>query len=190
MGKTFGLTFRYTCEKYFSALCALQVELNYTELGWKEEINDRNNNPLPDTYQRNQHYFQVPFMARLAWGKEKRGMMGYLILGPQIGYCFKEKSERSDTWTLGYDGMPNRPNNRYEQYEMNIENKFDYGITGGLGMELNTKVGCFKLEGRYYFGLGNIFKNSKKDTFERSGNGAIVVRLGYLIDINKKRNKK
>ncbi len=189
IGKTFGLTLRYTCEKYFSAVCALQVELNYMELGWREEINDKYNNPLPDTYRRNLHYVQLPFMARLAWGKEHRGMMGYLVLGPQVGYCFKENSVRSNVWTLGNDGKPSRPNDRYEQYDMAIEKKFDYGITGGLGMELSTKIGHFLLEGRYYFGLGNIFNDSKKDLFERSANGAIVAKLTYLIDVNRKRNR-
>ena len=33
-GPTFGLTFRYTCEKYFSAVCALQVLVNYARVGW------------------------------------------------------------------------------------------------------------------------------------------------------------
>ena len=46
-GTTFGISLRYTCEKYFAALCALQAEVNYTEMGWKEKIETST-----DTYQR------------------------------------------------------------------------------------------------------------------------------------------
>ena len=37
-GYTCGLTARYTCEKYFSTLCAVQMEVNMTQLGWRERI--------------------------------------------------------------------------------------------------------------------------------------------------------
>ncbi len=189
-GPTFGVTMRYTCEKYFGAVCALQVELNYAQLGWKERIHNAQNNPLPDTYQRQQNYIQLPFLARLGWGREYKGLMGYLILGPQIGYCIEEKSKRSKVWTLNGAGVPDRPANRYEQYDMPIERPFDYGITGGLGLELSTKVGHFLLEGRYYYGLSDIFNNSKKDVFARSANGSIIAKVTYLIDVNKKRRNK
>lgn len=31
-GMTMGITTRYTCEKYFSMICAIQGELNYAQL--------------------------------------------------------------------------------------------------------------------------------------------------------------
>ena len=61
----------------------------------------------------------------------------------------------------------------------------DYGICGGGGIDWSTKVGHFVLEGRYYYGLGDIFKNTKKDYFGRSGNSSITVKLSYLFDIIK-----
>lgn len=182
-GPTFGLTFRYTCEKYFSAVCALQVELNYARLGWKESIEDGQNNPLPDRYERHMDYIQIPFMARLGWGREVRGLMGYLIAGPQVGFCFGEKSERSAEWTEVSPGVPDRPNGMYAQYSMPLERKFDYGITGGLGLELHTKIGHFMVEGRYYYGLSDLFGNSKSDVFSRSNNGTITAKVTYLFNV-------
>ena len=69
------------------------------------------------------------------------------------------------------------------QYGKSVENRFEYGITGGGGLELSTAIGHFQLEGRYYFGLSDIWANSKKDPFGRSANGAIYVRLSYLMDL-------
>lgn len=180
---TLGVTFRYTSEKFLTACCALQMELNYTRLGWTEDVLDSNSRPLPDTFKRNFDYLQLPFMARLAWGKEQRGAQFFLLLGPQIGYCIAESKEFGQHWTLNSAGYPDRPNNMYAQYELPVKNKFDYGITGGVGVELNTNAGHFLLEGRYYYGLADVFGNSKKDVFSRSNNGAIVAKLSYLFDI-------
>lgn len=184
LGPTFGLVARFMSEKYFNTYCALQIEVNYTTLGWRENILDSNSQPLPDTYTRNQDYIQMPFLARLGWGKEYNGFMGYFLAGPQVGFCIGENSSQSE-FTLDSSGVPDRPNGMYVQYDMDIERKFDYGITAGLGVELSTKFGHFLVEGRYYYGLSDIFNNSKKDAFGRSNNGTIVAKVTYLIDIKK-----
>ena len=55
VGYTAGVVARFTSEKYFKALCSLQLELNYTQLGWKENVLDAQSQPLPDTYRRDLH---------------------------------------------------------------------------------------------------------------------------------------
>ena len=138
----------------------------------------------PQTYHRDIHYLQVPLLARLALGKEHKGAMGYLILGPQVGWMLGDNAVHSESWT-----PLDRINGRNEQYDLAIKNRFDYGITGGLGCELNPSAGHFLVEGRYYFGLANIFGASKADAFSRSANGAIVGKVTYLLPaIKKKKN--
>ena len=111
LGPSFGVTFRMTSEKYFKSLCALQIELNYAQLGWKEDVLNGNGEPLPDTYARNMNYLQLPFLARMGWGKEKNGVLGFILAGPQVGYCFSEASQRSSVWTVdAATGLPDRPN--------------------------------------------------------------------------------
>ena len=166
IGYTGGIAMKYTCEKYFNTVCALQVELNYARLGWKEDILNSAGEKLSDTYQRNMNYIQLPMFANLGWGREEKGFMFYILAGPQVGYCFGDKSVKSSTWTLNPSGNPDRPNN--------------------MGLELNTsKLGHFTLEGRYYYGLGDVFGNSKKDVFSRSANSSIVVKMGYYITVMK-----
>lgn len=184
VGPSFGVAARFTSEIYFKLICALQVEVNFSTLGWRENIIDANSQPLPDTYERNQNYVQVPMLARLALGNEN-GLTGYLVAGPQIGFMVSEKSKRSSTWTLDSEGNPDRPNGMYVQYDMAADRKFDYGITAGLGMELATRAGRFALEGRYYYGLGDIYKNGKKDVFGRSNHGTITALLSYFFDLKK-----
>lgn len=178
-GTTFGVTARYTCEKYFQVYCALQAEINYASLGWKELIETSD-----DTYSRDMNYIQIPMFARLAMGRERGGFQGFLLLGPQIGFCFSEKSHKSGAWNDYTLSM--RPNGIIKQYDLDVENRFEYGIAGGLGGEFSTKSGHrFAIEGRYFYGLSDIFGNSKKDPFGRSNNGAIYAKVSYLFDLIK-----
>ena len=181
VGPSLGVVVRIDSEMYFKTLCALQAELNLTQLGWTEDILNSQTQPLPDKYSRHLYYLQMPFLAHLAWGKESNGLAGFLNLGPQIGFLLGEGSSKSSTWTLNAEGNPDRPNNRYAQYDMEAENRFDYGIMGGVGLEWHNRLGHFSLEGRSYYGLADIFGNSKKDVFARSNNGTISIRLSYLM---------
>ena len=175
-GMSMGVTARYISEKYFNMLCGIQVELNYSQRGWNENIEDGSEN----TYSRTMNYLEVPMLAHLAFGKDAldRGVRFFLNLGPQFAFFLNEKENMSENWNPAY-----RPNGVVQQYGKMVENKFDYGIVGGAGLELSTGIGHFLLEGRYYLGLSDFYKSTKKDEFGRSGHSFIGVRLTYLYDI-------
>ena len=177
-GMEFGFTARYMSEKYFKMMCGIQAEINYSQRGWKENIEDGSGN----TYSRTMNYLEIPLLAHLAFGKDEleKGMKFFVNMGPQISYFLSEKEKMSEEWNPNY-----RPNGVNQQYGKMVENKFDYGILGGLGVELSTKYGHFLLEGRYYYGLSDFWGSSKKDEFSRSGHSYIGIRLTYLYDIIK-----
>jgi hypothetical protein len=175
-GITGGVTLRYNSEKYFWIICAAQVECNISQRGWKELIEDGSGNE----YSRLINYVEVPFMAHLGFGREMHGVQGFMNIGPQIGFYLNDSEAYGGTtpWDITA-----RPNGVTEQYGKTIENKIDYGITGGLGLELRTGLGAFGIEGRYYFGLSDIFDNSKVDYFGRSANNVISLRVHYLFTL-------
>ena len=178
MGMSFGLTARYMSEKYFKMMCGIQAEINYTQRGWKENIEDGTG----DTYSRTMNYAEMPLLAHLAFGKDAldKGAKFFINMGPQVAFFLNEKEKMSEDWNPAY-----RPNGVNQQYGKWVENKFDYGLLGGLGMELSTKAGHFLLEGRYYYGLADFWGSSKKDEFGRSGHSYMGVKLTYLFDITK-----
>lgn len=190
-GITGGLSFRYVCEKYFRTVCSVQAEVNYARIGWKEDILNLNDQPVinPQTgnaeeYSRDMNYIQVPVFAHLAWGREQRGVQFFFQAGPQIGFCISETTKAN--YDLSQPNKTDRANSTTEQETMPIENKIDYGIAAGLGLEYShPKMGHFQLEGRYYYGLGNIYGDSKKDYFGKSNFSNIVVKLTYLFDLTK-----
>ncbi len=169
LAPTFGVTARYISEKYFAMICGVQVELNYSQRGWKEDPEEK-----PYSYERKMNYLELPFLVHLAFGKE-RGVQFFVNAGPQLGYLLNEKEVFGGNWQTYH----------YQQHGKATEKRFDYGIVGGGGLELRTGAGNFLLEGRYYFGLGDFFNNSKRDYFERSAHTTISVRLTYLFDITR-----
>lgn len=181
-GMSIGFSARYICERYMKMLCGVQMEVNYTEMGWKEAQEN-----TPDQYERKVNYLQIPLLANLGFGREVKGVKGYLLLGPQIGIYLSDKAKKNE-WVD--EQNPIRPNNVIQQYSLPIQRKFEYGITGGLGIEISSKIGHIMLDGRYYYGLSDIFNNGKSDPFGRSANGAIVVRATYLFDIIKTKGVK
>lgn len=198
-GMTGGLTIRYTCEKYFKSICAIVAEVNYAQTGWKENIMDIDNQPVyyvDDTemqnrlaYERKMNYVQIPLMARLGWGRERKGLQGFIQLGPQIGFFLSESTNTN--LVAGKGTLTQRSSRVVAQDTMAVQKTFDYGIAVGGGIEFShPKVGHFILEGRYYYGLGDIYKNTKSDYFGRSNFGQIVIKATYLFDIIKTKNPK
>lgn len=179
-GYTGGATLRYTTEKYFALICAAQLEVNFAQRGWNETIDDGSDN----TYRRTTNYIEIPFFAHLGWGKEDRGFQFFINAGPQIGLFLSDEEFYGFTQEKPWDPS-NRPNNQTAQYGKKVENTLEYGIAGGAGIELKTGIGNFIVEGRYFFGLSDMFGNSKADPFGRSANTTITAKITYLVDILK-----
>lgn len=174
MGLNGGITARYISERYFKMICGAQLEVNFSQHGWSEYYQD-----YPQLqYTRKMNYVEIPFLAHLAFGKEQRGLQFFVHAGPQIGFFLSDSRTQSGDWE-NYSGIT------VEQHDMDVENKFDYGITAGLGVELKTGAGNFLLEGRYYYALSDFYHSTKKDYFSRSAHGAIVAKLTYLFDLVK-----
>ena len=190
-GITGGLAMRYVCEKYFKTIASVYAEVNYASLGWKEKRQDRSNQPvinkvtgLPEEYSRTINYIQVPVMAHLAWGREHKGLNFFVNLGPQFGVYMSESTKTN--FNLADRNTDDRVSTVVAQDTMAVQNKFDYGIAVGLGAEYSIpKAGHILVEARYYYGLGNIYGDSKRDFFGSSNFGNIVIKAAYLFDITK-----
>lgn len=67
-GMSFGFTARYTVEKYFSTIASVQAEVNFSQMGWKENILNTSDQPVinavtgqAEKYERTINYIQIPF---------------------------------------------------------------------------------------------------------------------------------
>lgn len=171
MGYTAGVTFRYAEEKNFGLL----AEVNVAQRGWKENFEE-----FPFEYTRQLTYLQIPIMTHITFGNTK--VKGFFNAGPEVGFMIGE-SVTSNFDVNDYANIQGFPiiNRHNEQLVLPIKNSIDYGISAGAGIELIAKrKHSFLLEGRFYYGLGNIFGSRKKDAFSASTSMSIMVTLGYM----------
>lgn len=168
MGPTFGIVYRYIEEKYFG----IQAELLFTQRGWKDKLED-----YPDLYfERSLNYVELPIMSHIFFGNNR--VRGFVNLGPKFSYFIGDSKKTNITQAI--DGVIT------DHQTLEISKRFDYGITGGAGIEIRFGRNSVLLEGRYYFGLGDIFPNEKKDAFEASANQNIGITATYLFHFKRK----
>lgn len=171
-GFTGGVSFRFAEERHVGIL----AELNIAQRGWKEDFED-----APFDYQRHTTYLSLPIMTHIFFGKPRAKC--FINLGPELSLMISESTSANfDYRNLSTVAVFPIHNRMTEQMITPVKNKFDYGITAGLGGEfLISRNHSVFVEARYYFGLGNIFPASKKDTFSASRNSSISVTAGYFF---------
>lgn len=169
MGSNGAVSVRYAEERLFG----LVAELGWTTRGWKENFEEH-----PLSYSRSLTYLTVPIMTQIIFGS--RRFKTFVNLGPQFNFLLGS-SISSDFDYLDpskVEGFP--PNRQTEQLRLDVSGKFDYGICAGIGFEFYVHPRhSIQVEGRYYFGLGNIFPSRKADYFSASRNTSIEISLGY-----------
>lgn len=165
-----GISVRYLTEKNLGLI----AELNYSQLGWDQDFRE----DPQYAYSRTLNYIELPIMTHIYWGRKVRFVIN---LGPKIGFLMSDSEDMNKELSdfLGSGNVGDRIITH--QYYRKPEKKFDYGIIVGTGVELRTGIGHFLLEGRYTFGLGDIYNNTKADYFQRSANRVISARLTYYI---------
>lgn len=169
-----GVQFRYVEEKHVG----IMAEINIEQRGWKEDFEEH-----PFSYERKLTYIQVPLLTHIFFGGKK--FKGFINLGPEVSYMIGEGTSADFDYN-NISSIPDFPitNRTNEQLYTPVKNKFDYGISAGAGVEFIVKHRhSFMLEGRYYFGLGNIYPDKKKDTFSASRSSTISVALSYLFRV-------
>ena len=174
MGMVGGVMFKYIEENHFGLI----AELNFEQRGWEENFKD-----APYKYSRTINYIQIPLLTHIYFGNEHARF--FVNAGPEIGFKIGE-STNANFDINNYENLPNFPNKNRNNLQLTIpaENLIDYGISAGLGTEIfiNHKH-SLSLEGRFYYGLGNILKSGRTEEFNASNSMSIMITLGYWFRI-------
>lgn len=171
-GAIAGVKIRYTEEKCVGVL----GEINIAQRGWAEKYEADE----PFQYSRTLTYVTIPIMTHIFFGPQR--FKCFINLGPELAFMISDKV-RANFDYANMSVVKNYPTMREtEQLYTNAKNKIDFGITAGIGGEwyINRR-NSVTVEARYYFGLGNIYPSSKKDTFAASRGNSIEVTAGYMF---------
>lgn len=172
-----GVAAKYISQKHLG----LVVETNYSQRGWEEEYGPESG----FSYNRTLNYLEIPFMTHVYFGNKTRFILN---AGPQLSFLLNDNQEMSQALADDLDARREaNPDARigYQYNPISEMQRVDYGLIGGLGLEIQTGIGSFNLEGRYYFGLGDIFTSRRSDNayFGRSAHRLIEGKLTYYLRI-------
>ncbi len=135
--------------------------------------------PLTDTseYKRINNYLEIPIFMQVRI--ENKGFFIHLNVGCYSSYLIST-----------YQG-----NNTYgffikEEYDFNIlkDNRFDYGLAGGLGFGFETRFGVLQLDARFTLGFGDIYKHNFKGNPTQSPARMLGASLSYFVNLTKLSN--
>lgn len=166
-----GATARWITENHLG----LVAEINYARQGWQEDFSEYEENNY--RYGRTLNYIEIPFLTHIYFGGERARF--FVNIGPKIAFLLSENTDQN------LNGEA--PHQVNEQHDMKVEGKVDWGLGGGPGFELRTGIGSFLVEGRYYYGLGNLYGSMKEDRFAISAPHVITAKITYMFTLWKKK---
>lgn len=171
LGMNGGVTFRYIEENHFGLI----AEVNFEQRGWSENFEE-----YPYEYTRTLNYVQIPFLAHIYFGR--RGKF-FFNAGPEIGFLLGESTSANFDYN-NVSQIPNFPLRTTYQYQLAAENKVDYGISAGLGGEFNlNRRNSIYIEGRFYYGLGNVLRSGRTEKFRGSNSMSVMASIGYWFRV-------
>lgn len=166
---TMGVAARYIEEQYFG----LQMELLLTERAFADDWEPNEDGWV---FERKLLYVELPVMAHVYFNMGKRNQVA-IDLGPKLAWFVSDRTNSNLPDNYGQTLLTEHY--QYVHHDLPIEKKFDYGLQFGLGYEFRiNKLLSAQLTGRYYFGLGNLWPDSKADHFEQSSNSSFQISLG------------
>ena len=172
-----GLAIRYITEKNLGLI----AELNYSQQGW-EQYFEPSETGVPSPYQHSHqlNYLELPILTHIYFGNKVRV---FFNLGPKLSFLLSDSEKMNQALSDALEGGDLGTSFMTYQYYRKAERKIDYALMAGMGLEFRSGIGHFAFEGRYTFGLGDIYKNSKSDFFNRSANRVISVKLTYYVKL-------
>lgn len=149
------------------------IEFDYSQRGWLEKPKDLDEpyNKLGLFYDRTLTFVNMPIMTQLTFGKKALKLT--VDMGAHFGYLISESS-KSNFGDQKIPGVVTR------QHSMPVENKFAWGIGGGVGTEYHFSHFVAGIRASYVYGLGEIYGNSRSDYFGKSSEQIAAAKAYFL----------
>ena len=170
----------------FSNAFALQPELNFIQKGVNAEYQYSGSDWQEEsTTEITLNYLELPVLAKLSAGTEQFQM--FALAGPRIsmaldGEISMDYEYYMDGELVDYgSGSLSIPVGESSEDGIGA-NRFDFGLTFGLGASLKAGPGRVMVDARYDLGLGN-WNYDAADSEEEIFNRGVGVTLGYLMPL-------
>ena len=158
-----GLSWRYYSLPRFVGCVGVDVEWLQSGFSYAPYASIYENKKDYKYYQRNVNTLMVPLVWQPHFYMIKNTVRVYLEAAVTFSYYFASSFKNYETYTFG--SLNGQGLTVIEgKYHMRSErdNRFGYGLAGGLGIDFLIKQVEIGIRGRYYFGYSDILKNRNK----------------------------
>lgn len=159
-----GIAWKYYSPEKF--LGGVSMEIEFLQKAYQYRLRDSYSLELTDmSYRRTVNSVQIPLIWQPHYTTPNNRFRVFLNLGISVQYHFPVSLAE-----YVYKGKEVYYREKYEQILIR-DNPFGYGLLGGLGFNIAFNRWEFMLEGRYYFGYGDILRNNGKYPSSIDGTG-------------------
>lgn len=118
------------------------------------------------------NYLELPVMAKFNLKTKNQKFSLFSKIGGSASMAFSAYRE-----VMEIPDLQPFSRTKLELNDNDALSRWDYGLYGGLGMEVAIGPGRLLMEGNYYYGIPNV------DSFNRSQNRSVEISVGYLISL-------
>ena len=167
--------------QYFSQPnVGVQIDMLYIQKGFKTKLDTTEH----IQYERTIDYLSFPFLMHAYIGKRKFNLS--FLLGPYISYAIASNEVFTE------DNVSSEAEYVFDRKK---DNRFEFGLQGGIGFRHAFKFGILELEGIFSFSFTSFYKwgatneDPDKDRFfpipEQAQNQGIQITLSYYRSFGK-----
>ncbi len=169
----YGLSLVYYTSYYWGIKWGMNVEFNQVTKGWRDVWPEG----AGVEYERYMTYWDIPIFTQANFGT--KGWRYIVNLGPFLNFMSGGKetleSETQDKFPFYYGAK--------------VDNKFQFGIGGGVGVAKTLPFGRVQVEGRAMQSLMGIFRFDSEDSYT-SQHRYFEVSAGLYVTILKSNRRK
>lgn len=168
MGGDYGVTLKFYNMEYIG----FQAELNYIERGYRLPVREW------EFYLRNNRYIELPMYMQGRY--QYKGTFLHLNLGCYGAYLL-----------YATEGLNTTGEFVMEEIKLNVlyDNRFDFGISGGVGLGHEFSWGVLQVDGRIFFGFPDLFDHTYEGMPRESRTYNESVSVSYYLNLSKVREQ-
>lgn len=167
-GFDLGLSIKHYNAKYVG----FQAELYSTKRGFRKPTDETNN----FSYRRINTYIELPMFIQFRLNLKFAYI--HVNAGPYIAYLLS--AEEGDNTSGSF---------KMEKIEFNVlrDNRFDYGLMGGLGLSYDFRWGTIQADARVSYGFADLYDHSYKGMPSQSISVTQNVTVAYFYRFGDKK---
>jgi len=165
----YGLVVKHFDDKWFG----FQGEIFLTQRGYNAPFNETNK------FQRINNYIELPIFFQIRLNIKNVHLHGNA--GCYAAYLTSAQEGVDTTGTLVLKKV---------HFNILRDNRFDYGLTGGVGISYEFKFGVFQVEARVLYGYSDLYKYDYPNMPQQSKAVVQNISFSYMYNLSKIGQKK